>query len=190
MELNQERIEAAIISEVSDRIIGEDELFDRVRKAVDKRISKLFTDQADAQIRDAIDVAIKDGFEREYHRTNSWGEREGEPTTIRKELENVIGSYWNEKVDQNGKKSTYHSDRNLTRAEWIMTKLVADDFKGHMKQHVANLGGVLKDQLRASLHGTVNELLTQVFRVNSVGDQEINKNDGRTGYVGDLPKTP
>jgi hypothetical protein len=188
MELNQERIEAAIISEVSDRIIGEDELFDRVRTAVDNRISKLFKDQADAQIRDAIDAAIKDGFDREYVRINSWGEREGEPTTIRKELEKVIGNYWNEKVDQHGKKSNYHSDRDLTRAEWIMTKMVADDFNGQMKQHVVNLGGALKDQLRASLHGTVNELLTQVFHVNSSGDREIKENKGRTGYVGSFPE--
>lgn len=187
MELNQERIEAAIVAEVADRIIGEDELFNRVRKAVDNRIDQLFKDQADAQIRAAIDAAILNGFEREYTRVNSWGEREGQPTTIRKELEKVIGNYWNEKVDTNGKKSSYHSERDLTRAEWLMAKMVADDFNGHMKQHVVNVGGALKDQLRVSLHGTVNELLSGVFRVNSLGDQEINKSGGRTGYVGNLP---
>lgn len=181
MELNQERIEAAIIAEVADRIIGEDELFDRVRKAVDDRISKLFKDHADAQIRAAIDAAIKDGFEREYVRINSWGEREGKPTTIRKELEKVIGDYWNQKVDIHGKPSSLHSDRHATRAEWLMSKMVADDFNGHMKQHVVNLGGALKDQLRESLHGTVNELLTKVFHVNSSGDREIAENAGRTG---------
>ena len=188
MELNQERIEAAIVSEVADRIIGEDELFERVRKAVDTRISALFKDHADAQIRAAIDAAILNGFDREYTRVTSWGEREGQPTTIRKELEKVIGSYWNEKVDSKGNRSTYASERDLTRAEWLMAKMVADDFNGHMKQHVVNVGGALKDQLRASLHGTVNELLSGVFRVNSQGDQEIEKGAGRTGYVGNLPK--
>lgn len=183
MELNQERIEAAIIAEVADRIIGEDELFDRVRKAVDDRISNLFKDHADAQIRSAIDAAITDGFEREYVKINSWGEREGEPTTIRKELEKVIGNYWNQKVNRHGQASSYHSDNDVTRAEWLMSKMVADDFNGQMKQHVVNLGGALKDQLRESLHGTVNELLTKVFHVNSAGDREIKKNDGRTGPV-------
>lgn len=71
-----------------------------------------------------------------------------------------------------------------------MSKMVADDFNGHMKQHVVNVGGALKDQLRASLHGTVNELLSEVFRVNSQGDQAIKKEDGRTGYVGNLPSAP
>lgn len=188
MELNQERIEAAIVSEVSDRIIGEEELFNRVRIAVDNRISQLFKDQADAQIRAAIDVAITNGFDREYVRINSWGESEGKKTTIRKELEKVIGDYWNAKVGSDGKPSSYASDRDATRAEWLMAKMVAADFNGEMKQHVVNVGGALKDQLRAALHGTVNELVSGVFRVNSQGDQDIEKAKGRTGYVGNLPK--
>ncbi|MBB3313676.1 hypothetical protein FHT78_005470 [Rhizobium sp. BK196] len=187
MELNQERIEAAIVAEVADKIIGEEELFSRVRTAVDARIAQLFKDQADAQIRSAIDAAIQSGFDREYTRVNSWGEREGKPTTIRKELEKVIGNYWNEKVGKDGKPSSYASDRDITRAEWIMAKMVAADFNAEMQQHVVNVGGALKDQLRASLHGTVNELLSGIFRVNSHGDQEIKKSDGRTGYVGNLP---
>lgn len=188
MELNQDRIEAAIVAEVADRIIGNDELFGRVRTAVDTRIDKLFKDQADAQIRAAIDASITNGFEREYTRITAWGERDGEPTTIRKELEKVIGAYWNEKVDRDGNKSSYSSSNDLTRAEWLMSKMVADDFGDQMKRHVVNVGGAFKDQLRVSLHGTVNELLSGVFRVNSQGDQAITKADGRTGYVGNLPQ--
>ena len=65
MELNQERIEAAVVAEVADKIISEEALFERVRKAVDSRISQLFKDQANAQIRAAIDGAIQNGFDRE-----------------------------------------------------------------------------------------------------------------------------
>jgi len=188
MELNQERIEAAIVAEAADRLIGEDELWKRVRASIDTKIDALFKEHAEKQVRDAVDAAIKDGFEREYTRVNAWGQKEGQPTSIRKELEKLIGGYWNEKVDSNGQKSSYPSERDLTRAEWLMAKMAADDFNGHMKQHVVNVGGALKDQLRVSLHGTVNTLLSEVFRVNSVGDQEIKKGDGRTGYVENLPK--
>ena len=77
MELNQERIEASIVALVSEKILHEDELFHRVRTAVDDRISMLFKDQADAQIRDAINEAITNGFDREYTRVSSWSEKEG-----------------------------------------------------------------------------------------------------------------
>lgn len=189
MELNQERIEAAIVAEVAQRIIGEDELFSRVRTAVDTRINQLFKDSADAQIRAAIDAAIKDGFDREYTRVNSFGEREGNATTIRKELQKVIGGYWNEKVGRDGKPSNYG---DVTRAEWVMSALVADDFNGQMKQHVVNVGGALKDQLRASLHETINELVSGVFKVNSAGDREIKKHGShRTGSaIIDPPAAP
>ena len=170
MEFDQASIEAAIVREVSERIIGEDELYSRVKNALDARINKHFKDAADAQIRHAIELAIADGFEREYQRVNSFGQREGEPTTIRAELENMIGGYWNTQVNSKGEPSS-SSYGSITRAQWMMTQLVASDFQGEMKQHVVNLGGALKDRLRAELHETVNKLLSEVFHVNSVQDQ-------------------
>jgi len=176
MELNQARIEDAIIREVSEKIIGDDDLWERVKRAVDMRIDNHFKTVADAQIKSAIDAAVTQGFEREYQRVDSFGERQGERTTIRAELEKMIGGYWNRRVDRNGKPtdSTYNV---TTRAEWLMTQLVASDFHGEMKQHVVNLGGALKDKLRSELHETVNNLLAEVFHVKSAGDQAANRKD-------------
>lgn len=176
MELNQARIEDAIIREVSEKIIGDDDLWNRVKHAVDTRIDNHFKAVADAQIKTAIESAITQGFEREYQRVNAFGERQGAPTTIRAELEKLIGGYWNERVDRNGKPtdSTYNV---VTRAEWMMTQLVAADFKGEMHQHVVNLGGALKDKLRSELHETVNKLLSEVFHVKSAGDQAAKRTD-------------
>lgn len=176
MELNQTRIEDAIIREVSDNIIGNDDLYGRVKRAVEERIDNHFRDTADAQIKAAIEAAITMGFEHEYHRTDAFGKRDGQPTTIRAELEKMIGGYWNTKVDRSGKPSSgYGAD--VTRAEWTMTQLVAADFQGEMKQHVANLGGTLKDKLRGELHETVNKLLSEMFHVNSLDDQAIRRRD-------------
>jgi len=173
MELDKKRIEDAIIAEVADKIIGEDELYSRVKTAVEQRIDRLFKDKADAQIAAAIDDAIRNGFDREYCRISSWGERQGEPTTIRKELERLISGYWNEKVDRQGNPSTYSSSHDVTRAEWLMMQFVADDFKGNMKQHVVNVTAHLKDGLRKELHKTVNQLLSGTFHVKSLDDQKL-----------------
>jgi len=176
MELDQTRIEDAIVREVADKIIGEEDLYNRVKRAVDERIDAHFKKTADAQIRSAVESAITEGFERSYQRVDSFGQRQGEPTTIRAELEKMIGGYWNTKVDKSGKPgSGYGVD--TTRAEWMMTQLVAADFQGEMKQHVVNLGGTLKDKLRAELHQTVNKLLSEVFLVNSADDQVARRED-------------
>lgn len=175
MELNQTRIEDAIVREVADKIIGDEDLYARVKHAVDERINNLFKTTADSQIRSAVESAITQGFEHEYQRVDSFGRREGQPTTIRAELEKMISGYWNTKVGSNGEPGGYGADR--TRAEWLMTQLVAKDFHGDMKQHVVNLGGALKDKLRLELHETVNRLLTEVFHVRTPDDTAKNRSD-------------
>jgi len=169
MELNKTRIEDGIIRQVSEDVMSAEELRDRVKRAVDTRIDNLFKSTVDAQIKAAIEAAITKGLDHEYTRVNSFGQRDGEPTTIRAELEKQIAGYWNTKVDKLGKPDTGYGDK-MTRAEWIMTQLVAADFQGEMKQHIVNLGGSLKDKLRGELHGTVNRLLTEVFHVRTADD--------------------
>ncbi len=173
MELDKQRIENAIVEQVATDFVNEEHLSQKIHSEVNKRIDRLFKDSADAQIQAAINEAIKDGFDREYCRVTSWGEREGEPTTIRKQLEKLISGYWNEKVDRQGKPTSYSGSDCATRAEWLMTQLVAADFKGAMQQHVVNLAGSLKDGLRNELHKTVNQLLTGCFHVKSLDDQKL-----------------
>jgi hypothetical protein len=180
MELNQTRIEDAIVQEVSDRIIDNEELTSRVMRAVDNRVDTLFKSVADAQIKAAIETAIRQGFDHEYRRIDSFGRPEGKPTTIRAELEKAIGGYWNTMVGRDGKPATDSYNAKMTRAEWVMTQLVVSDFQGDMKQHIVNLGGALKDKLRAELHETVNKLLSEVLHVNSQGDQAMKRGDRST----------
>jgi hypothetical protein len=177
MELDRTRIEDAIVREVADKIIGEDDLYSRVKSAVEARIDNHFRTTADAQIQAAIQAAISQGFEHEYSRVDSFGRREGAPTTIRAELEKLIGGYWNTRVDKQGKPSSNTYGAEITRAEWMMTQLVAADFQGEMKQHVVNLGGALKDKLRAELHETVNRLLSEIFHVRSLDDEAVRRSD-------------
>lgn len=178
MELNQERIEAAIIAEVADRMVGEEELYSRAKTAVIARLDNLWKEKTEAKIQEVVEAAISNGFDREYQRIDSFGRPIGEKTTIRAELEKQIAGYWNATVDKQGKPSTGYGDK-LTRAEWVMSQMVAADFHGDMKQHITNLGGTLKDKLRGELHETVNRLMSDVFHVRSLDDQAIDRGEHR-----------
>lgn len=169
MELNQQRIEDAIIAEVSEKMIGDDQLWGRAKTAFDARVDRLWKDVAEKRIHSEIEAAVIQGFEREYQKVDAFGQKAGEKTTIRAELERMIGGYWNERVGSDGKPSS-SSYSTTTRAEWLMTKLCADDFAGAMQQHVVNVGGALKDALRRELGSTVNRLLSDVFKVRSLDD--------------------
>lgn len=172
MELDTKRIEDAIVADVVDRMIGDEEFRARTKNEITARIDKLWKDSAEAEVRSTVEAAIREGFDREYQRTDSFGRpADGPKTTIRAELERLIAGYWNENVGKDGKPEGAWGNNKMTRAEWMMTKIVAADFSKDMQQHVANLGGSLKDKLRDSLRATLDELLSTVFKVRSLDDQ-------------------
>jgi hypothetical protein len=171
MEIDKKAIEAAIVDRVANDIIGDEYLWARVKTTIDKRIEALWTETVEGKIAEEVNRCVNEGFEREYQKIDSFGGPIGEKTTIRKELERLISEYWVQRVDRKGK-PTKDSYNATTRAEWMMTMLVADDFSSGMKQHIVNVGGALKDGLRAELHSTVNKLMSDVFNVNSQGDRE------------------
>jgi hypothetical protein len=171
LNINEEDLKAAIVQKAADEILSmDDDLSSLIAKEVKVRLDKIFKDRAEAQIQQEIDAAIKAGFEREYQRINQWGEPSGEKTTIRAELEKLIGGYWNHRVDKYGK-PTDSSYNTMTRAEHLMTEICAKDFSEAMRQSATNVTGALKDGLRAQIAKQMDELLNGLFHVKSLQDQ-------------------
>ncbi len=178
MQIEQEAIEQAIVAQAVDQIIANDDLYARVKTGIDQRLDNAFAGKVRETIDASIDRVIKDGFEREYSKYDSFGRPTGAPTSIAKELERLIGSYWKDRVGKDGKPSD-SSYNTTSRAEWLMMTICADEFSKEMKQHVVNVGGALKDHFRAVLNAHVAGMLSEVFHVQSEGDREL-KNPGRS----------
>lgn len=170
LNINEEDLKAAIVEKAADDLIHDEHLTSLVAKEVKARVDKIFVDRAEAQISLAIDEAIKTGFEREFQRTSSWGEPIGPKTSIRAELEKMVGGYWNTKVDKYGKPSDGYGDK-MTRAEYLMTQICSGDFSEAMKQSALNVTGALKDGLRNQLAAHMDEMLNSLFHVKSLQDQ-------------------
>lgn len=174
MQIDQEKIEKAIIADAVHGFTTDDDLYDRIKKGIDARIDKLFADRVEKHIGEAVEACVKSGFEREYQKADSFGRATGPTTSIAKELETLVQNYWTERVDRNGKK-TDSSYSSTSRAEWMMVQICADDFSKEMKQHVVNVAAALKDNFRAVLNQHVAVLLSDVFKVQSQGDRDLNK---------------
>jgi len=172
LNINEESLKTAIVAQVADQLLSEDaDLSRMVDKEIKNRIDKIFDERVTSQIQKAIDETINGSFEREYRRVNQWGDQEGPATTIRNELEKTVTAYWNAKVNpSNGEKAT--SDYNaVTRAQWLMTKICAEDFSKQMQQCAANVTGSLKDGLRNQLAQQMDLMLSGLFNVKSLQDQ-------------------
>ncbi len=178
MELNVERIESAIVQEVIEKIISDDDLWTRVKDGINTRIDALWANTVEARVATLVDQAVTSGFDHAYQKVDQFGRAKGERTTIAAELDRLISSYWIERVDRSGKPSD-SSYSTTTRAEWMMVQICGEKFAETMKQHVVNVGGAVKDHFRKELDRTVNSLLSEVFHVKSMGDQALN-NPGRS----------
>lgn len=172
LNINEDDLKTAIVAQVADQLLSEEaDLSSMVDKEIKNRIDKIFDERVTSQIQKAIDETVSGSFEREYRRVNQWGDQEGPATTLRKELEKTVTAYWTAKVNSsNGEKAT--SDYNaVPRAQWLMTKICAEDFSKHMQQHAANVTGALKDGLRNQLAQHMDQMLNGLFTVKSLQDQ-------------------
>lgn len=172
MEIDQNRIEKAIVEDAVSRLISDYDLYSRVQRGIDERLNKLFADEVSVLIQQTVADITKQGFDHEYRKYDGFGKPVGEPTSISKELERLISNYWTVRVDRSGK-PTDNSYGSTSRAEWMMLQICADDFSKEMKQHVVNVSGALKDHFRAVLNQHVAVLLSDVFKVQSAGDRAL-----------------
>lgn len=171
LNFNEEDLKTAIVERAASEFLDRDhDISGLVAKEINARIDRIFIERAEAQVRSAIDEAIINGFEREYQRVTSWGEPQGEKTSIKKELEKITDGYWNVKVDKNGL-PTASMYGTTTRAEFLMTQICAEDFSEAMKQSARNVAGALKDGLRGQLAKQMDGMLDELFRVKSLQDQ-------------------
>lgn len=172
LNINEDDLKAAIVAKATDEILRHDEdLSAMVRKEVKLRVDKIFAERATQQIQEAIDAAVAKSFEQEYRRVTAFGEPEGAPTTIRKELERTVSAYWSAKVEPRTGKPASSDYNTVTRAEYLMTQVCAEDFSAGLKTSVLNVTGALKDGLRNQLGKHMDQMLSELFHVKSLQDQ-------------------
>lgn len=172
LNINEEDLKQAIVEKAANEILRhDDDLSGMVHAEVSRRIQKIFVDRVDAQIAEAVDKAVQNGFDVEYQRVNQWGQPEGEKTTIRAQLDKMISGYWTTKVDPRSGKPTDSSYNTTTRAEYLMTQICAENFSEEMKKHALNIAGHLKDGLRGQMANVMDGILNDLFRVKSLQDQ-------------------
>ena len=168
--IDEQAVQSAVIAEVADRLLGDDDLYERAKRAIDDKVNALFQERAAELVETAVADAIKEGLDATYQPLDQFGRADGEPTSIRKRLGEMARDYWNTRVDKSGKPTT-DSYRTMTRAEYVMIQACGDDFHKMVKQQAVNVTAELKDSLRAELKRWIDVTLDGLLRVKSADDQ-------------------
>ena len=174
MELNidsQAVIELAA-QKVADQVMyADDDIQSVARKIIEAKIDRIWKENAEKAVLDAIDGAVSGALDRVYFSVDSFGQKSGEATTIRTQLVKQADAYWSQRVDRHGKPDTGSYGDKMTRAEYVMAQVCAEDFTKQMKQHAVSVTAAMKDGFRKQLAAHVDGLLDELFRVKSVQDQ-------------------
>lgn len=168
IEIDNDKIMAAVVDKVADEFMRtESDLFNAVEAKINKKIDALFVKSVQPRIQAELDKALADCFHREFQKTTPWGEADGPPTSISRELERLMSGFWAQKVDKDGKETSYG---NLTRAEFTMAKVLGDDFNKQTERYLIQSAAWLKDGVRDHLRGEVDKMLANLFHVKSAQD--------------------
>lgn len=148
--LANETAEEHYVGDSVDRIIRE-----RVDAALGKDVSKKIDDVLTKEF-DAL-------LSREYVPVDMWGEPTGKATTIRDQLVAHARTFWDEKVDENGKKTTSYGGR--PRHEWLLGRIIGDEFTKALSLHYIDVAAAIKDAVRDDAHASIDKHIDTIFRV-------------------------
>lgn len=171
MNFDEETLRELVAQRIADDFADDDYIRGLVETAIAAKVDRIFAEAAETQIAETLGRVISDGFEREYQKVTSFGSTKGEKTSIRKELEKIVGSYWSDNVDAKTGKKSDSSYNAITRAEYLMTTICAKDFSDQMRNAAISITGALKDGLRGQMAKQVDDLLNSLFHVKSLQDQ-------------------
>lgn len=171
MELNQEKIQEAVVQQIASDFAEYESLATEVNREITSRLDKLFKERVEDIIHGKINAMMEDGFNHEYQKIDTFGRPNGEPTTVAKELERLISNYWTQRVNSKSGKPTEDSYNSISRAEFVILQACGEGFAKDLKQNAINVVGQLKDGLRAELKAWTDRTLNELFKVNSADDQ-------------------
>lgn len=119
--------------------------------------------RAVATINERVDAAIADVCSGPFVPTNRWGERKGEPQTLRELVADTAAKWFGEKVDSSGSRSTYGRDSDRPRAEWLAQKAVEEVFgstlKGWIEEVKKQVTTGIQTRVKDEIAGAVLKLL-------------------------------
>lgn len=148
-ELRQAVLDAYVTAELKH--FGIDRERDHISdRAIRERVEEIVT----STVRERIEAAVSAVVDSAFIPTNRYGERNGEPMTLREMIATTAVKWFSEKVNQHGNADTYHG--TMERGVWLARQAAETVFKDTLASHIA----LVKSQIDASLKARVQDEIT------------------------------
>ena len=163
--VTQEELLKLAVEKLADMMADQEDMYDKTQEEISRRLDKLFAKRIDAALNDFLKEELDRLVSATVTPTDIWGEKIGEPTTIRDALIAKAKDYWATKVDSNGDPAKNNYGRSQPRSEWLMSKLLQTEFDAVVKQNIVNVLGALKESMREDIAKKTSAVLDELIRV-------------------------
>lgn len=134
-----------------------------IRERVDKAVGSLIEERVEA----ALNAALEKTLNESVQPVNIFGEKVGEPTSIKATLVERAADFWNTKVKADGrpfgKGDTWGRKEAKTRAEWMLGRIVSDEFMAQVRANSVEIAETFKAAMREDAHALVDRHLDAII---------------------------
>lgn len=159
---SEERLLDMAAEKIAEEYFRGDMLTARVERLIEEKVSAAIPKGLNAKIDALLSAEMEKIIGEEIVPVNMWGEREGKPTTIRAQIAERARIFWEERVDKDGKLSSYGGK---PRHEHLLRTIVNEEFAAAIRQNVVNVVGAMKVAAKAHAEKITEEALDNLIKV-------------------------
>lgn len=163
--ITKEEIIELAAQKLADQMADPESLSDSVDSKINERVQKLFETLINTKVDAFLSEQMSAIISKEICPVDIFGEKTGEPTTIKAVLAKRAREFWDIKVNEEGKPGDYYS--NKPRHQWMFEKIVKEQFAEAVKQNITNLVGEFKNAISDSAVKITKEHIDKLIQLRS-----------------------
>jgi len=174
-DLSPESVREAVIEAAVEKVLGivhyndtdedghpvrrtDDRAYDEMRRTVQSLVEKRVRDVVEEKVPIVVDETLRTSFVP----TNKYGERKGEPCTLREMIGDHAAEWLKETTDAQGRVG-YNSDKSKnTRVYWAVKKEVDAAFLATIKSETDKIAAEIKTQMSGRINAAITEVVTRI----------------------------
>lgn len=160
--ITREEILNLAATKLIDEAFSDDDTSDIVRETVRSMVTQRVKDTLPSLIQSALNAELSAVLTSKITPVDIWGERAGEPTTIRDQLVKKALTFWDTKVDKDGKESGWHGE---PRHQHLVRQVMKEEFENAVKNNAAAVVAAFGQALQASGKALVEEHIKKLVNV-------------------------
>jgi hypothetical protein len=134
------------------------QLAPEIKKIIRRQVEETILEAAKGQFSKHAEKMTQEFFEREFTKTDTWGQKTGEKVSPIEHFGKLFIQYMGQKVDDKGNESTYSG--TVPRTVWIMQKLAIEPLNAAIKDQVGKVAAEAKQQITNSVSRYIADQLT------------------------------